>query len=259
MKKFRLMNAAIMVAGLSLALTACDPESEVKTGIVTFEDVALGTNGVWNGSDMTGSMTSYLDWGMVIHAYSGSFNSNILNCPNSFYQDQSYFSTWWSGMACTNHNDTDSIGHGNQYSVYAPAGAAGSTQFALIGSDSAQCSFSQPTIVKSLMYNNSTYVYWALKEGKDGAGYVRKFSTGDYFYVTVNGYDADGIKTGQVIMTLADFRNTKSYICSDWTKLSLAPLGKVKSLEFVFTSSDLGDYGMNTPAYVCIDNIVYEK
>lgn len=256
-KVFRLMNAVLLAAGVSVVFTACDPETEETTNVITFEDVALGNNGVWNGSAMTGTMTSYQAWGSTVHSYSSAFKSGILNCPNTFFQDQSWYSTWWSGMACSNHNDVDSIGYGNQYSVYAPAGAGGSAKFALVGSDSATCEFESPVKLKSLEFNNSTYVYWSLKEGKDGSGYVRKFTTGDYFNVTVNGYDANKVKTGQVTMTLADFRNSKTYICSEWTTLSLEALGTVKTLEFVFTSTDAGLFGMNTPAYVCIDNIEY--
>lgn len=254
---FRLMNAAFLAACMSVALTACEPETEVTTGVITFEDVALDTTGYWNGSNLSGPLSSYESWGSIIYTYSGSFHSNILTCPNNFNEDQTYFSTWWSGMACSSKTDKMTIGYANQYSVYATSGAAGSKNFALIGSDGAQCSFDVPIEVKSLMVNNSTYVYWALKEGHDGYGAVRKFESGDYFTVTVTGYDSTGVKTGQVEIPLADFRNAQSYICSDWTKISLVALGKVKSLDFKFTSSDTGDYGMNTPAYVCIDNLVY--
>jgi len=256
---FRLMNAALLAAGLSIALTACDPETEVTTSVITFEDVALDTTGYWNGNDLAGTLSSFEFWGTTIYSYTGSYHSGILTCPNVFNEDQTYFSTWWSGMACSSKTDKETIGLANQYSVYANSGASGSKKFALIGSDGAQCSFEQSVDVKSLMVNNSTYVYWALKDGRDGYGAVRKFETGDYFTVTVAGFDSTGVKTSQVEFPLADFRNSKSYICSDWTKISLASLGKVKSLSFKFASSDTGDYGMNTPAYFCIDNIVYDK
>jgi len=260
MKKiFRLMNAAVLAAGLSVAFTSCEPETEVTTGVITFEDVALDTTGYWNGSNLSGTLSSNESWGTTVFTYSGSFLSDILTCPNNFNEDQTYFSTWWSGMACSAKTDKETIGYVNQYSVYASSGAAGSNNFALIGSDSAQCSFDVPIEVKSLMVNNSTYVYWALKEGRDGYGAVRKFESGDYFTVTVTGYNSTGVKTSQVEIHLADFRNAQSYICSDWTKISLTALGKVKSLTFEFTSSDTGDYGMNTPAYFCIDNLVYNK
>ena len=233
------MNAAVVVAGLSVALTACNPETEVKTGMITFEDVALDTSGIFNGSN---------------GAY--SFSSGILTCP-VLYMEMNGFS-WWTGIACSNHTNMDSVGLGNQYSVYAHSGANGSAKFALIGTNGAPCVFQQPVDVKSLMINNSTYDYWALKEGNDGAGYVTKFKAGDYFNVTVTGYDSTEVKTGQVVIPLAEFRNNQSYICSDWTKVSIEALGKVSMLTFTFDSSDKFGEWLNTPTYVCIDNIVYE-
>ena len=261
-KSFRLMNAAVMVAGLSFAFTACNPETEVRTGVITFEDVAFDSTGFFNGSNLSGTMVSYESWGSVIHSYTGSFSSGILSCPNVFYQNQTYLSTWWSGMACSNHNDKDSVGYGNQYSVYAGSGAAGSKNFGLVGSDGTLCSFEMPVTVKSMMINNSTYDYWALKDGNDGNGdygLVRKFAAGDYFNVTVIGYDSLNVKTDSVVIPLAEFRNAQSYICSNWTKVSLEQLGdQVKMIGFKFDSSDKSGIWLNTPTYVCIDNIIYD-
>lgn len=257
-KKFRLLNAALVVAGLSIALTACDPETEGKLGVITFEDVVLSGTGYWNGSDRSGAFSSYVSWGDSIYAYKGSFRSGILACSNEFNENRTYLSTWWTGFSCSNHTDKDIIGLANQYSVYAASGASGSEKFALIGSDSASCTFQVPVVVKSLMINNSTYDYWALKEGRDGAGFVTKFKAGDFFIVTVSGYDSNHTKTGQVLIPLAEFRNSQSYICSDWTRISLEELGQVSTLLFTFDSSDKFGAWMNTPTYACIDNIVYE-
>lgn len=234
------MNAAFVVAGLSVAFTACNPETEVKTGMITFEDVHLDNSGVFIGKD------SLL-----------SFNSGILTCPVVYMEVGGY--SWWTGIACSNHTNMDSAGLSNQYSVYAHSGANGSEKFALIGANGAPCIFQQPVKVKSLMINNSTYDYWALKDGNDGgSGYVTKFKAGDFFNVTVTGYDAANVKTGQVVIPLAEFRNNESYICSTWTKISLEAIGKVSTLTFTFDSSDKFGEWLNTPQYVCMDNIVYE-
>jgi hypothetical protein len=240
-KSFRLLNAALLAAGLSMAFTACNPETEVKTGMITFEDVTLDTSGVFNGKDSI-----------------FSFTSDILTCPVVCMEMNGF--SWWSGIACSNHTNMETTGLANQYSVHASSGANGSEKFALIGVNGAPCAFNQPVKLKSLMVNNSTYDYWALKEGDDGgAGYVTKFKTGDYFNVTVTGYDSNNIQTGQVVIPLAEFRNNQSYICSDWTKISLEALGKVSILTFTFDSSDKSGEWLNTPQYVCIDNLVYEK
>jgi hypothetical protein len=41
---------------------------------------------------------------------------------------------------------------------------------------------------------------------------------------------------------------------NDWRYVDLSSLGKVKKLGFALDSSDGGDWGINTPAYFCIDN-----
>jgi hypothetical protein len=255
MKRICFFKSALLAVTLGLVVTSCEPESEDHDGVITFEDVALDNTGYWNGSDLSGTSSTAVIWGFDVTEYTGGFNSGILTCNNV------YNGTWysWSGFACSDHTDMDSIGVGNQYSVYATSGAGGSANFALVNSDSANCVFDAPVNVKSMMVNNSTYTYWALKEGKDGAGYVTKFKAGDYFLVTVTGYDSTNVRTGSLDISLAEFRDGQTYICDEWTKISLVALGKVKKLSFSFASSDSSVYGINTPAYICIDNLVYRK
>jgi hypothetical protein len=256
MNKNRLFIGVMACALCCFGFTACESEEDTDK-VITFEDVNLGNAGYWNGSDKTGTPSTYTAWGSTVTEYRGAFVSGDLAC-NNVYND-TYSS--WSGMACSSQTDMDKIGYINQYSVYATSGAGGSKKFAVICPfDSSTCSFSEETEVKSLMINNATYAYWAMKIGEDGYGAVTMFNGGDYFYVTISGFDANGQKTGSMNYYLADYRNSLNYICEDWTKVDLTPLGKVKSLSFKLTSSDVNDYGyMNTPSYACIDNIVYTK
>ena len=245
--------AIVLTGGL---LTACEPDESSITGVITFEDVALDSTGYWNGSDTSGVLTSYLsDWGWV-SKYSGYFTSGILRCHNVF-EDYGYGSTSWSGMACSSHTDRDSAGFGNQYSVYATSGAGGSAKFAVIYRDSARCTFNYAVKLNSLMINNATYAYLAMKDGRDGMGSARKFRANDYFRVTIAGVNASGAVTDSIQVYLADFREGKSMICNTWTPIPLSHLGTVKSLVFTFASTDIGDWGINTPAYACIDNLSY--
>jgi hypothetical protein len=236
MMKRNLLFKSVLAAVVVL-FTACEPESEVKNEVITFEDVTLGTSGYWNGSDLSGSFTS------GITTYQNSYNGYS-----------------WSGFACSNQTNMDSVGYMNQYSVYDTSGVNGSEKFALIYSfDSAKCSFAEPVSIKKLMVNNSTYVYQAVKNGLDGYKNQTQMGTGDYFFVTVTGFDENGLKTSSLDIPLAEFRNGQSYVCSQWTPINLTSLGKVKSLTFHFTTSDVGEYGSNTPFYCCIDNIEYTK
>ena len=81
---------------------------------------------------------------------------------------------------------------------------------------------------------------------------------GDWFKLTIKGYYLKA-ETAAVDVYLADFRNNKSFLMKDWQKVDLTALGKVDSVAFSFSSSDNGDFGMNTPAYVCIDNIEFSQ
>jgi Domain of unknown function (DUF4465) len=64
-----------------------------------------------------------------------------------------------------------------------------------------------------------------------------------------------------VDINLADFRftdNSKDYIGNTWTNIDLSAFGFIKALKFEMSSSDSGAGGMNTPGYVCLDNIIGE-
>ncbi|MCW5623505.1 MAG: DUF4465 domain-containing protein [Burkholderiales bacterium] len=80
----------------------------------------------------------------------------------------------------------------------------------------------------------------------------------DWFALTITGHDAAGDATGTVDFHLADYRfadNSLDYVVTDWTLVDLSALGTVSSLTFSLSSSDVGDFGMNTPAYFALDNL----
>jgi len=81
----------------------------------------------------------------------------------------------------------------------------------------------------------------------------------DWFMLTITGKDVDGVVTGTVDFYLADYRfadNSTDYIVNTWQYVDLTSLGTVKSLEFTLSSSDVGDWGMNTPAYFALDTLM---
>lgn len=253
-QKIRLLRGLLLFAMSFVFFTACETEESEKILLVTFEDVNVGSEGYYIGSDKSGTPVSYEAWGKMVTEYHGGFKSGSLFC-NTIY-NETYAS--WSKMACSNHVNMDSAGFMNQYSVYANSGANDSEKFLLVNSDSASFVFDNMVDLKSLMINNSTYAYKAINEGNDGgAGFARKFVSNDYFYVRLTGYDSTGVETSSKDIYLADFREGKSYICNEWTEVSLEELGSIKKVSFTFISTDSGNWGINTPAYCCIDNIKY--
>ena len=110
----------------------------------------------------------------------------------------------------------------------------------------------EPAEVPGFYVTNSAYAYSSMSNGD---GFAKKFGLGDWFKLTITGYDADDQVTNTKEYYLADLRDASTaYIINDWRYVDLSGLGKVKKLGFELTSSDNGSYGMNTPAYFCFDN-----
>jgi hypothetical protein len=96
----------------------------------------------------------------------------------------------------------------------------------------------------------------------NGDDFAKKFGLGDWFKLTIRAFDKSGAATGRVIdFYLADFRTaTSPGIITDWTLIDLTPLGaNVNTVKFELNSSDVGDWGMNTPNYFCFDNLAIKK
>jgi hypothetical protein len=112
----------------------------------------------------------------------------------------------------------------------------------------------------SLQVTNTTYVALSMLNGD---AFAKKFGgmTGDdpdYFLLTITGRDGQNQVTGTVEAYLADYRSgldLEDYILVDWLSVDLSSLGAARTLSFNLSSSDVGQFGMNTPAYVAIDNL----
>src|SRR5262249_30398212 len=107
----------------------------------------------------------------------------------------------------------------------------------------------------SMRVTNTTYVALSMLQGDQ---FAKQFGgpTGndpDFFLLTVTGRNAQGQSTGSVDFYLADYRfadNGLDYVIRTWTTIDLSALGAdTRSLSFGLSSSDVGMFGMNTPAF----------
>ena len=236
----------IAAAMAVLTFASCQKDDGVVEKRITFEDVTLNNNG-----------------------YQNNFPNGLLLSDVRFsnnYSNESGF-VYWYGFAVSSNTDMLTADYSNQFSVYGTGGAGGSKQFAVAyqdnfnGVDSTylQLSPGKELRFKSLEINNSTYTALTIKNGND---FAKKFESGpgeegDWFKVVITGYDANGLKTRDIDFYLADYRNNATIFCDDWQTVNLLPLGSVNRITFRFESSDTGSFGINTPTYACIDNIVY--
>lgn len=230
-----LIAAAVFAAATASCEKNDDPivEPEPRTMIVTFEGAALPDEGYLLDE-------TYAESNMV-------FDHNYENWGV-------YFS--WDGFAVSSKNDSETPGYDNQFSVYGGGGVDGSSQFAVCYvSDDTGFTFEDGSRrIKYAYIANSTWVYYSIK---DGDSMTDPFASGDYFKLTATGLDESGAETGSADLYLADYRDGKTAILTEWTKFDLSSLGSVERVVFSLTTTKTNSYGPLTPSYFCIDNIAY--
>lgn len=229
MKKIFTLVTFILSIGFATAQTASDFDNTL-TQIDTFLN---GSDGV-EGFEVEDAFfpTSYnFDWGI-----------------------------WSSGWAISSMTDTITAGFTNLYSAAPGSGLLGSLAYA-VGQQNAQIKLSANAAespLQGVFITNSTFAYLSMLSGDD---YAKKFGgeTGDdpdYFLLTIRGYAGGELTADSVNFYLADFRfedNTQDYIVNSWQYVDLSSLGTVDSLSFEMASTDVGDFGINTPLFFCID------
>jgi hypothetical protein len=166
----------------------------------------------------------------------------------------------WGGFAYSNETDTETEGYGNQYSSYAGNAQSGSN-FAVGYMDTyndfnPRMVLDSEQTVSGLYVTNTTYTALTILNGDNFI--ASPFEDGDWFKLTIEGFDNSGSSTGTVDFNLANYRSGESYIADSWEYIDLTTLDTVKSLEFTVDSSDVGQYGINTPKYFAIDTVVPE-
>ncbi len=226
MKKNYFLLSFIVVLFISTQTTKAQFTSD-------FEDLTLSSESFWNGSSGSGNFTS----GQVkyLNVYTTSYGS-------------------WSGFSYSNITNNTTVGYANQYSAITGKGAENSKNYA-VGYGSDTLVFTKPANVDGLYVTNSTYAYY---EMLNGSNFSKKFGTNDWFKLTIKGFDSNKTLVREVDYYLADFRFTdtsKNFILNTWQWVDLNSFTNVSYITFGRTSSDNGQWGMNTPDYFCLDGL----
>lgn len=228
------MRKIYLIAGLWAALFNAKAQQSA-----TFEDFELPPDSMYNGKDGAGGFLSGDIW-----------------FPNEFTFEYNF----WSGFSVSSMRDTITAGYDNQYSAITAGGVDDSQNYAVAYfPGELNLELNEPVLVEGFFITNSVYSYMDMKYG---SGFTKKFggpdgTDSDFFKLIVTGIDEEGKETGNVEFLLADFsfdNHEEDYIVDDWVWFDLTPLGKVSELSFSMASSDTGAFGINTPAYFCMDN-----
>lgn len=184
------------------------------------------------------------------------FDNGLAHFP-CVYDTASWGDFWDHGFAYSNMTDSVTSGFGNQYAAKTGIGHAGSEKYLVCWGAENMVKLTGAAMghpVQGFRITNSTYAYNSMR---DGDMFAKKFHNGDWFRVIARGYYNGVLKTDSVGFYLANFLmpdSNDNYIVNKWEWFDLTPLGKVDSIVLKLSSTDNGAWGMNTPAYFCMDH-----
>ena len=214
--------------------------------IIDFSDLTLPQESFYNGSDSAGGFSS-----------GGAYFNNV------------YESTYssWGGWAYSNISDHTTPGWGNQFAAITGNGLGASGVYGIAYVDTHKPAIPRITLPTgqtplNLQVTNTSYAYYTVRDGDPS--FSKKFggvdgNDQDFFLLTITGLNDSEAITGSVDVYLADYRfseNSLDYILNDWTSVDLSGLSaETRHLEFTLTSSDIGFFGLNTPAYFAVGEL----
>ena len=206
----------------------------------TFEDVQLGSNGIWQPP----------------------VGENEMSSGGWLFTNSTQYG-YWGGFTASNRTDLSQTGLNAQYTAATGCGYDGSTQYAVAYTMGVQTDVyaadGQSHTVTGCYVTNNLWTYQDILQGGYGEPPYGGPSGNDpdWFKVTATGKNASGQTVGTLDFYLADFRfanNDEDYVLNTWEWFDLSPLGNVATISFSLSSSRGSGYNMITPAYFCMDN-----
>ena len=166
---------------------------------------------------------------------------------------------YWGGFALTRKFDTDAANglFENQYAVYNASASEGDG--ALIyyyDSYNEPCDIvlKDATMLTSVRLNLTTYTYASITD-EDINSYARTFADGDYLKVVFTAMSADEA-LDSVEYYVVDYRDGKRFVATNWDIYDLRSLGKgYDAVRVTIETTDVGEYGANTPLYIALDEL----
>ena len=265
MKTNRIFGLAAIACGFAMSMTSCGeadnpaskPAAATKSLTISFENQTLNENGFWIG-DAKGNSYSYSDdWGGKTTTYTdNAYVEGPVSFPVTYNLYESAYgnSDFWSGFAISNRTETSfnaATLTPDQYNSTI-GGAHSGKNFCVLTTYGEKISLGEKgAIIKGLFYTNSAYTMSSILKGDSYAG--APFEKEDWLKCTITGTKANGTTASVDIDLAKDFEFAWRWLYAD-----LSSLGKVVTLDFAFTGSRSNDWGVLTPAYICLDDIEIE-
>ena len=261
MKTNKFFGLAAIVCGFALSFTSCSKEDnpigdisdiipETEEYLISFEKQSLNADGYWCG-DETG--TPFENWGAT--GYSCSYTESDTKFTANYTPEWAT----WTGFAISNRTATtfnSATMTPDQFNCIA-GGAHGGDNFCVVYTFGESIEFEKPVTLKGFWYTNNAWTVDAILNG-DGMS-PGKFEADDWLSCYLTPTPADGSLGGaRYEISLA---KGSDYV-KEWKYCDLSDVAAFKnisSISFGFGGSKANDYGLTTPTYICIDDMVIEK
>ncbi len=225
-------------------------DNAMSATVVDFESLGatLAADSAYVGADLAGGFSS----GGA--NFNNSYNPTFGSWEGNAYSKRTSFAAG-GFQEFANNNDT---------AVAPGSGAGGSATWGIVNSFSPNTAVIEApggAFFDSLYVTNTATVEYILEFGNSFAEPFGGASGNDPDLFTVRFNDLSPGGGGFVEFILADYRfvdPADDYIVNTWQQVDLTPLNQATRIGIEFTSTDVGTFGINTPTYAAIDDILFE-
>ena len=234
MHKMKKLLFALSVLAFAACQNSPDPEVNIKSYTESFESLYA-----------------------VEYLY--GYASDVVECEYFYNEEYQY----WGGFAVSKCFETDAAKgvYENQYSAFNTKAADGAW-FLLYYYDSysepCDLIFKKSVMLNSVKLNLTTYTYASITD-EDINTFARKFDEGDYLKVIFHAVDATGNTLGEgAECYVVDYCDGKRFVADNWQEFYLPGILSNR-VRVTIETSDIGEYGPNTPLYICMDDLTYTR
>ena len=202
---------------------------------------------VWDSTYNDGPLSRYI--------YTNKDTFALLHLPS----ESAWDGMSWEGFTIS-QVDTDTM---NVFSCVAKGGVQGEGTPYAIGYYSDYVSSTLGYASNMILFNEvyyPEYVYICQNSNtfeaiSNGLTPANKFTEKDSLVLTISGIDDEWKDTQQVVYFLALGREFNQ----GWVKVDLSSIGATKGLSFRIRSTDVGQWGTNTPTYFALDKLTVSQ
>jgi hypothetical protein len=250
MKTNKFFAFVALVCGFAMSFTSCsnddNPVNVKKTATISFEGATLNADGYWCGDE---NGVKYDNWGSETYACSYAEQGVVFPV--------NYIPSWasWTGFAVSNRTETTFANTNPDQFNNITGKAHSGNNFCVVYTWGEEIEFDKPVTVKGFWYTNDAWTVDAILNG-DGMS-PGKFESEDWLTCYVMPTPAEGVGGARYEINLA---KDGDYV-KEWKYCDLSEVDafkNIKSISFGFDGSKKNDYGVTTPTYMCIDDIVFE-